>query len=210
MAYSEGQYYHDGVTSVPSWKQWRPTLPPMLYPTHATAFYVGITGGRLVKVTCLGSRGEGEEWRQNRYQNPFVNESAAFHTSEGTMFRCNVLWQCDLDGEYGMRVWDRPPKVKVPDRVMLPSGMEYGGHGGSHGPPANEFLTAILENREPTTNIYECRAGPRRYRGAPVGTERRRGLEGAVVRQGVGLNRQLGSSGGDGGLFHELRESPPL
>jgi hypothetical protein len=36
--------------------------------------------------------------------------------------------------------------------------MEYGGHEGSAGPLANEFITALLENREPTVDIYEALA----------------------------------------------------
>ena len=36
--------------------------------------------------------------------------------------------------------------------------MEAGGHGGSAGPLVNEFLTALLENREPNVDIYESLA----------------------------------------------------
>jgi len=48
----------------------------------------------------------------------------------------------------------------LPDlsRPALPPGMPGGGHGGSHGPLTNEFITAILENREPLVNIYEALA----------------------------------------------------
>jgi len=158
VVYSEGQYYHDGVTAYGSWKKWRYALPPMFYPTHATAYYVGVTGKRLTKATCLGWRGRGEEWEKNRYNNPFVNESAMFRTSENTMFRCNVFWKCDVGGEYGMLVWETQPKAQAADSVPLPPGMDFGGHGGSHGPLVNEFLTALLENREPAVNVYEALA----------------------------------------------------
>jgi len=158
VVYSEGQYYHDGVTSYGSWKKWRYALPPMFYPTHSTAYYVGITGKRLTKVSCLGWRGRGEEWERNQYDNPFVNESAMFRTSENTMFRCNVFWKCDASGEFGMVVWESKPKVQVPDMVPIPPSMDYGGHGGSHGPLVNEFITALLENREPAVNLYEALA----------------------------------------------------
>jgi len=33
-----------------------------------------------------------------------------------------------------------------------------GGHGGSHGPLMHEFITAILEDREPLVDIYESLA----------------------------------------------------
>ena len=159
LLYSEGQYYHDGVTGIGSWKNWRRALPPMFYPTHSTAYYVGVSGKRLTKVSCLGYRGQGTEWEQNQYDNnPFVNESAAFHTSEGTVFRCNVFWKCDVGGEFGSFVWDKKPAAQVPDRVPLPPGMDAGGHGGSHGPLANEFVMALVEDREPAVTIYEALA----------------------------------------------------
>jgi len=158
VVYSEGQYYHDGVTRIGSWQNWRYALPPMLYPTHSTAYYVGVTGGRLTKVTCLGWRGQGEEWEKNRYNNPFCNESAMFQTSERTMFRCNVFWKCDAGGETGMMVWETTPRVQVPTTVPLPPAMDSGGHGGSHGPLANEFLMALIEDREPAVSVYEALA----------------------------------------------------
>ena len=36
--------------------------------------------------------------------------------------------------------------------------MPAGGHGGSHGYLSHEFVTAILEDREPLVNIYEALA----------------------------------------------------
>ncbi|MGA2616357.1 MAG: Gfo/Idh/MocA family oxidoreductase [Thermoguttaceae bacterium] len=156
LVYSEGHYYHDGVTRIDSWKNWRYALPPMLYPTHSTAYYVGVTGKRLVKASCLGWRGEGEEWRRNQYDNaPFVNESAMFYTSENTMFRCNVFWKCDAGGESGGHIWETRPTVDVPSSVPLPPSLSAGGHGGSAGPIVNEFVMAIVEDREPAINIYE-------------------------------------------------------
>jgi hypothetical protein len=48
----------------------------------------------------------------------------------------------------------------MPDlsRPALPPGVPEGGHGGSHGPLANEFITAILQDRQPLVNIYEALA----------------------------------------------------
>jgi hypothetical protein len=49
---------------------------------------------------------------------------------------------------------------ELPDisRPALPPGMVAGGHGGSHGPLANEFITSIIEDRQPAVNIYEALA----------------------------------------------------
>ena len=48
----------------------------------------------------------------------------------------------------------------LPDttRPPLPPGVPGGGHGGSHGLLADEFVTAILRNRDPLVNIYEALA----------------------------------------------------
>ena len=39
-----------------------------------------------------------------------------------------------------------------------PQVLAEGGHGGSHGRLTHEFITAIIENREPLVNIYEALA----------------------------------------------------
>jgi predicted dehydrogenase len=159
LLYTEGQYYHHQVTRVPSYKNWRHALPPMLYPTHATAYYVGVTGKRLTSVSCFGWSGPGEEWQQNGWDNnPFACESALFRTSEETMCRINVFWWCDAGGENGSWIWTSPPTARVESKVKLPEGVDYGGHGGSHGPLAHEFLTALIEEREPAIDVYEALA----------------------------------------------------
>ena len=40
----------------------------------------------------------------------------------------------------------------------LPPGVPAGGHGGSHGNLMHEFVSAILEDREPMVNVYEALA----------------------------------------------------
>ena len=37
-------------------------------------------------------------------------------------------------------------------------GVPGGGHGGSHGQLAHEFVSAILEDRQPLVNVYEALA----------------------------------------------------
>jgi predicted dehydrogenase len=159
LLYTEGQYYHDKVTLLPSFHNWRYALPPMLYPTHAVGFYVAVSGKRLTRVSCLGHRGVGEQWQTNQWDNnPFACESALFETSEQTMCRINVFWECDpnSDGETGSWIWQAEGAEHVPDQVSIPPGMSYGGHGGSHGPLVNEFLTALIEKRNPAVNMKEA------------------------------------------------------
>ena len=46
----------------------------------------------------------------------------------------------------------------LPDlsRPALPPGVPAGGHGGSHGQLAHEFVSAILEDRQPLVNVWEA------------------------------------------------------
>ena len=158
LIYTEGHYYHHGVTGIGSWKGWRRALPPMLYPTHSTAYYVGVTGKRLTHVSCVGYRGKGKEWEENQYDdNPFVSETALFRTSENTMCRINVFWWCGHPGEEsGIWIWEKQTAPATsPPRAALPPGMPAGGHGGSHGPLTHEFVMALVEDREPAIDVYE-------------------------------------------------------
>ena len=85
-------------------------------------------------------------------------ESALFATSEQTMCRINVFWICAADGETGSWIWQTPPRMKPEERVAIPPGMDYGGNGGPHGPLTHEFISALIENREPAVNVYEALA----------------------------------------------------
>ncbi|MCZ7640382.1 MAG: Gfo/Idh/MocA family oxidoreductase [Verrucomicrobia bacterium] len=57
LVYSEGEYYHYTTEPIASYRDWRVGSPPLWYPTHSTAFYVGVTGQRFTSVSCLGFRG---------------------------------------------------------------------------------------------------------------------------------------------------------
>ena len=96
IAYSEGEYHHPisiGDPFLESYKGWRNNCPPMWYPTHSSAYYVGITHGRFLDVTARGVRPQkGEEpfTVQNPYDtcvNPFDGEYSLSRTSDGGLFR---------------------------------------------------------------------------------------------------------------------------
>ena len=172
LVYSEGEYFHYSTTPIPSFKEWRLGMPPLWYPTHSTAYYVGVTGKRFTSVSCVGFNAGFDVYKPgaNRYDNPYSDEMALFHTSEGgssRMLMCKgvqgyVIEQGRVFGERGwMQGTDYQGVVKdLPDitRPDLPPGMPAGGHGGSHGHLSNEFITAILEDREPLVNVYEALA----------------------------------------------------
>jgi len=110
--YSELEYYHDRgdldalATDKNSRffepdgsKSWRWGLPPMHYPTHCLGLLTGVTGERIRRVSCLGWGGRHPWLDDNRYDNPFWNESALMQTTAGHMVRCNVFWLVGGHGE---------------------------------------------------------------------------------------------------------------
>jgi predicted dehydrogenase len=172
LVYSEGEYYHYGPTPIDSYKGWRIGCPPLWYPTHSTAYYIGVTNKRYTSVSCAGFSAGFAAFQPgaNRYDNRFTDEVALFQTSEGG---CSRILMCM--GIYGLveergRVFGESGWMEgteyhgqldpLPDisRPPLPPGVPEGGHGGSHGPIANEFVTAILEDREPVVNVYQALA----------------------------------------------------
>ncbi len=172
LVYSEGEYFHYCPTPIPSFKEWRVGLPPLWYPTHSTAYYVGVTGKRYTAVSCQGFRGQIAAFQPgaNKYGNPFTDEIALFQTSEGGASRMGVYWGVHgaggetgrVYGEKGSMVgmYYRGTLKPLPElaRPPLPPGVPAGGHGGSHGNLGHEFVTAILEDREPLVSVYEALA----------------------------------------------------
>ncbi len=166
LVYSEGEYYHYMAEPIASYKDWRVGLPPQWYPTHSNAYYGGVTGGSFTEVSCLGMPSviPHLQPKNNRYQNAFGTEIALFRTSEGGTARMAVSW--DTPGDSGERgrirgergsFYDRYEGLekKLPNtkRPPLPPKVEAGGHGGSHGYLMNEFVTAILQNRQPLVDV---------------------------------------------------------
>jgi len=189
LAYSEVEYYHPGIgtrhNSLSRWQgleSWRFGFPPMLYPTHSLGLLVGVTGERIVKVSCQG-QAVGEDFpfgRENRYGNPFDNEMALGTTDQGNLCRFGVFWNVAADGERGqwlgeklscymagsggqpramrklhgrLESWDVPDYWKT-DR--LPEPMRHdSGHGGSSAFLSAEFIDALVEEREPAVDVYE-------------------------------------------------------
>ncbi len=166
LVYSEGEYYHYMPDPLPSFNGWRIGPPPHWYPTHANAYYVGVTGGSFTEVSCLGMPSKIDYWQaaNNRYKNPFGTEIALYRTSEGGMSRMVV--SKDTPGFGGEKGRIRGQKgsfygkyegleKNLPDlnRPSLPPGVESGGHGGSHGRLMDEFISSILQDRKPLVDI---------------------------------------------------------
>ena len=100
FVYGEGQYHHDMAHFYKSYMysggdEWKKTasFPPMLYPTHSTAFVLGVTFRRMTHVSCFGyvdkHRDGVFDEDLSLWGNVFSNQSALFRTSDGGMARVN-------------------------------------------------------------------------------------------------------------------------
>jgi predicted dehydrogenase len=170
IIYSEGEYWHDGIGTLGSYNPktgkidehgWRRGLPPMWYPTHATAYYVSVTGGgRLVEVSCVGNESYYPVFKdgENQHRNRFGTEIALFKTSEGGMSRMGISWDMkNAHGEQGRCYGQKPPDKEVMTaRPALPPSVGQGGHGGSHGRLTNDFIESILLDRKPIVDVSEA------------------------------------------------------
>ena len=168
IVYSEGEYFH-GASLTPggpplgSYKNWRNSMPPQWYPTHSNAYYVGVTDGTFTEVSCMGWVRNIEKPADNQYKNPFSSEIALFRTSEGgisRMARTNTIGMISetgrVQGEKGSYYEEYVGTEKeLPDlnRPALPPGVEPGGHGGSHGNLGHEFISSIIQDRNPLVDV---------------------------------------------------------
>lgn len=170
LVYSEGEYYHFHSHQIGSYKDWRVGCIPLWYPTHSTAYYVGVTDKPFTSVSCTGSNAGFESYQPgaNKYGNLFTDQIALFETAEGgtsRMLMCKGIRS--KGGEtgrvFGEKGWmeetDYQGTMKdLPDitRPALPPGVQAGGHGGSHGQLSNEFVHSIIEDRTPLVNIAQA------------------------------------------------------
>jgi len=177
IIYSEGEYCHThkpGAPPIGSYKDWRRNGSPMWYPTHATAYYVGVTHGTFTEVSCQGILPIDKSKRvPNASGNMFQSEIGLFRTSEGGLSRMMV---CPAYGKYleagrvrgeiggydttytGCDVGSRIV-AKLGSQVQkyaLPPGVSAGGHGGSHGYLCDDFIDAILRGRKPAVNVIDA------------------------------------------------------
>lgn len=101
----ESAYHHPGLEKLyfengsdgPPWekgrKTWRHGFPPMFYPTHNIGYFTGVTGERLVEVTCTGFGDDSPILKDNAYGNPFWNSYGQFVSDKGHTARIDICWK---------------------------------------------------------------------------------------------------------------------
>ena len=164
-------------------RTWRHGFPAMHYPTHSLGLFVGVTGERLTEVVCIGQVPKDlPDYRDNAYDNPFCNATALYKTNEGhavreSEFRRVAAGTCERAQWYGDRmsffmptpngapatvchVGEKPKPYDQPvywETEMLPEPLRHSsGHGGSHTFLTHEFVSALVEGREPAIDVYEA------------------------------------------------------
>ncbi len=180
LVYSEGEYCHPhslGKPSLGSYKGWRKNMYRMWYPTHATAYYVGVTHKSLLDVSCQGTAPFDEAFRvPDGAGSLFSSEVGLFRTAEGGIARMIVcrsqgkyLEAGRIRGEYagydGQFYGDATGKKRFQEamrkgvrltKYALPPGVSPGGHGGSHGYLGSDFIEAILRERKPRVDVLDA------------------------------------------------------
>jgi predicted dehydrogenase len=112
LFYTEAEYHHPGLETIyfdgAGNRTWRYGFPPMHYPTHCTAYLVGVTGERMTEVSCIGWGDDAPFLKDNVYDNPFWSETAFFTTEQGHAFRVGVYWKAAVGGtERGQWIGDQ-------------------------------------------------------------------------------------------------------
>ncbi|MFC4871044.1 Gfo/Idh/MocA family protein [Negadavirga shengliensis] len=166
IVYSEGEYWHYSEKGIDSYNNWRHGMPPQWYPTHNTAYYVGVTGNTFTEVSCLGMPSYMERYQKgnNVYNNPFGTEIAFMKTSEGGISRQSRSSDTPgpgsetgrlrgTKGSYDDKYHGKAENLPDLKRPPLPPGVPPGGHGGSHGRLTEEFIRSIIEDRKPLVDI---------------------------------------------------------
>ena len=175
--YTEAEYHHAGMEYT-LWEDaqgkhtWRWGYPPMLYPTHCTSFLVGLTGERLIEVSCIGW-GDGDPIMEgNTYNNnKFWNETALFKTDRGHAFRVSINWRGAFGGVeraqwYGSKMSLFEPHPNGVGAVIRRATDKFVKDGAGY-----DVALAAFEKYEPPKWADELLPEPMRVSGGHEGAE---------------------------------------
>ena len=173
IVYSEGEYMHDylhGLYDVykhrhgDEWKQYF-GMPPMFYPTHSTSMITSVTGAHVTHVCGMGvpdhrdckfpPKSEDEkEYRENdfyarednRWKNPFSNETMLCKMSDGSVARINEFRRVGHTGTSGMSMFGTDGSY---EQQINPSGEGYSTKAGI-------WLNKNLDDRQDVSDLLAC------------------------------------------------------
>lgn len=188
MLHVDAEYHHDHTgPNLQYWHTtggptWRYGFPPMLYPTHSTAFLSGVSGERITELSCMGWGDKDPVLTSNSYKNPFWNATALCRTNLGHFAKVSVFWWiqsgfAERADWYGSKMSfymphpngcgavvstaEHPSKpFTVPEHWktdMLPAPLRHdSGHGGAWTFIVHEFIDSLLKKRPPAIDVYEA------------------------------------------------------
>lgn len=161
-------------------RTWRFCFPPVLYPTHAAAFIMHVTGEPFVAVSCFGwmdpedadrtgpdsphgdNRGTFVALLQGRDGHISTMKSERTGTTSNTratLYGTKLTMYME-DETIGHPFVLHGPNAdacgELPDfRDRLPEALRVdSGHGGSHPFIVNEFVSSLVEDRAPLVDLY--------------------------------------------------------
>jgi predicted dehydrogenase len=117
IVYGEGEYYHDwdhGLYEAYKWRhgaEWEQYAgkPPLFYPTHSTSMIVSVTGAHVTHVCGMGFTDDNADGLyarpDNRWKNPFSNETMLCRMSDGSMARINEFRRIGHPGTVGLSLY---------------------------------------------------------------------------------------------------------
>lgn len=167
-------WWHEGKPT------WRFCFPPALYPTHSTAFVIHVTGEPFTEVSCFGWMDEDDPDRTSGIS-PYGDNRGTFvcllrgrdgHLSTMKLDRSGTVMgeRAELFGTqlsmymenestgapfalHGPNAEACGPLSNFHERLPEPLRADS-GHGGSHPFIVHEFVSAIVEEREPEVDLY--------------------------------------------------------
>ncbi len=163
------------------WPNYWPGLPPMWYATHCVGPMLGLTKATAEYVSCFGS-GTIRKELIKCYGSPFAIETAHIKFKDSDLSARIIRSLTLVEHEPHVLHTAKLPEPKIPKKIKVPdyakrlpkpiqrfttkgvydlakqthlSFTQGAGHGGSHPHLVHEFVTALVEDREPFPNAKQ-------------------------------------------------------
>jgi predicted dehydrogenase len=162
-------------------RAWRYGNAPGLYITHASGPCIYVSGEKFTEVAAVGTPINHEFYKQNQYNNPFIDITFFCKTDGGNSSRIAIHWWTAAPGRegadyYGTEMsffeprYGQPALLSYPNQPaqpyhvdthaeILPENMRgrvTQGHGGAEVFVVHEFVSACLEHRTPAVDVYKA------------------------------------------------------